>query len=907
MSTKSMDTITILKSAGPKLTKTFDGEQVRPYDQAKQFQVSEAQVANIHELSGVLSSLEKKVTRCVIRGKFVGEDKAVAKGDKPGYFLRVSPNFEQVARHWAMFDIDRYWPVIYDRPAETPEESIQEFIRDQLPLEFQEASYYWQLSSSAGMKDPGCLKAHIWFWFEKAYTGDQLEAWIRTNSLPVDVAPMRTIQVHFVSNPQFINGAVDPVAVRSGLYIGMLGDSVPLEIPEDVLAGVDSHENVAGDDLDLTDPTTKPGLIGAFCRAYPISRVLGEILPEEFEYAVGNDRRVTWLNSGGGSPEGCFVREDDLYFGNTHHSDPFENRLTNAWDLVRHFKFGDMDGDLAKDPLVSVNELPSHRAMLAWVETLDDVRDEQVAVATDARDLAVAAIRGAQSEADLKSSVLPKVMAGKKQLAQSDLAILAGEVQRKMQALTGSKVTIATARTVLREADKKIREGSSTDLGRGMPSWAQPWVYVTNGDTFFNLDSKERRTRQGFDFAFQRFMGPYMDEFGNVPSPSELAASLWAMDVVANVAYNPPAGRVFEMGGLQYANTYSALSIPEVPPVLTAAEQKLVTALEAHASKLLPDERERTLFLDWLAFNVQNPGVKIRWSPFLYGPPGVGKSLWHSVLQAAMGQKNVAVLSSETLLTSPFNSWANEAAVVTIEEIKVPEHSAREAENKLKEPVSNPEVQIHIKGKSPYNVPNVTNYLILSNFADGLPVSEEDRRYMVLATVMSSAEAAELGRSGYFKELFGGLYSFPGAVRGWLLNRRLSAEFEPDGRAPITSARDQAIQMAKSDTRSALDEILEAGAKGVTRDYISSAHLALAIRERLGREVRTKSVQSILSTAGYALYPRKVKWDGQARSVWVIANRLAIANPTAGGLEDKNQEIRKALDASAASDFDFLA
>lgn len=185
---------------------------------------------------------------------------------KPGYMLRVLPNFELVPRHWAMFDIDRFWPVIFDTPALTPVESIQEFIDTCLPPEFQGVSFHWQLSSSAGMKDPGCLKAHIWFWLDTPYNGDQLEAWIRANSLPIDVAPMRLVQVHYTANPIFQNGAVDPVPSRCGLFEGSRA-SVPLTIPADVLSGVQIHEG-NGEILDLVDPTQKPGVIGAFCRAY---------------------------------------------------------------------------------------------------------------------------------------------------------------------------------------------------------------------------------------------------------------------------------------------------------------------------------------------------------------------------------------------------------------------------------------------------------------------------------------------------------------------------------------------------------------------------------------------------------------------------------------------------------------
>lgn len=372
---RPVDFLTVLKSAGPKLTKTFDGDKVIPYDLAKNFSIDTFKANDIRTLSSTLEFLGAKTLRCVIRGQFIGEERArpLAPQARRGLYPRTNELFEEVPHHWVMFDIDRYTPMIND-PIESPEEAIDEFIHDKLPAAFHEASYHWQLSSSAG-RTPNMLKCHLWFWLKTPYTGPQLKAWTRANELPIDVAPFRKVQVHYTANPVFINGARNPVPRRSGLRKRTV-EEVDLVIPQDVIDRGDEHDHEGGESgIDLTDPTQKPGLIGAFCREYPISRVIEELLPEEFEFSVGSDRRVTWLNSGGGAPEGCFVDDEDWYLGNTHNSDPFDNRLANAWDLVRVFKFGDKDRDLTLDEraMCSVSELPSHRAMLDWVTTLPGV------------------------------------------------------------------------------------------------------------------------------------------------------------------------------------------------------------------------------------------------------------------------------------------------------------------------------------------------------------------------------------------------------------------------------------------------------------------------------------------------------------------------------------------------------
>ncbi len=890
------DFVTVLKSQGVRLTKTFDGPNVIPYGDAKHFTIETSPVDNIRDLHGVLRFLAPKSTRCVIRGQFKGDAAAqeIAPPTRPGQYQRINALFDEVPHHWVMFDIDRYSPILYD-PALEPAEAIQEFIEDKLPPEFHQASYCWQLSSSAG-RTPGVLKCHIWFWFSTAFTGPQLKAWIRANDMPIDVAPLRTVQVGYTADPIFTNGAVDPIprGKRSGFHTGRT-DEVALEIPEEVLSAAYEAPDT-GDAFDLSDPTKKPGLIGAFCTAYPISRVINELLPEEFVYAEGSERRVTWLNSGGGAPEGCFVTDDDWHFGNTHNSDPADGRLLNAWDMVRLYKFGDKDAHIPQVDRweYQINELPSHVAMKAWAAELPEVKATAAVATQTARDGYLASIRGASTERVLRAEVLPFI-ARDKTLSKADLAILIAAIQASMRAFTSVPITAAIAKGLLREAG---REGA---IPTEAPFWVRPFVYVTNGDIFFNLDTKEAMSKQGFDVSFNRFMVPFMADDGSIPAASKHAPDVWHIDTVSNIAYNPTLGRTFTQGDLLFANTYSTGSVPDVPPVLTDDEDAAVALVEAHTCRLLPDDRERTLFLDWLAHNVQFPGRKIRWAVFLHGAPGCGKSFFQMLLAATMGPENVHPLNASTLIKSDFTEWSNKAAVVVIEEVKVPAHSAREAENKLKAPVSNPYIEVHPKGKACYVVPNVTNYLILSNFRDGLPIDKSDRRYMALKAAIGEAEAKALSDAGYFERLFDAVERHGGALRKWLLDRKLSDEFKPDGRAPWTTEKDRVIESSKSETQTVAEDLIAEGCPGVTNQVVSTAHLMEAVKARTGEKAWTRQVPRILEDAGFEAYGR-VKWAGEARRLYV---RRELVTCLPSDQKEANELLRKLLDVSTVAN-DFL-
>lgn len=105
------------------------------------------------------------------------------------------------------------------------------------------------------------------------------------------------------------------------------------------------------------DPLTKGGVIGAFCRAYSIPRVIEAFLGDMYT-PTGRDDRYTYA---AGSTVGGAVVYDDKFLYSHHATDPAANRLCNAFDLVRIHYYGDLDEDT--DENMPVNRLPSFLAM----------------------------------------------------------------------------------------------------------------------------------------------------------------------------------------------------------------------------------------------------------------------------------------------------------------------------------------------------------------------------------------------------------------------------------------------------------------------------------------------------------------------------------------------------------------
>ena len=88
------------------------------------------------------------------------------------------------------------------------------------------------------------------------------------------------------------------------------------------------------------DPEEKKGIVGAFCRAFPIHAAIEEFLNKEYTDA-GPDR---YTYTKGSAAAGLIVYNDKFAYSH-HGTDPCGGKLCNAFDLVRIHKFGHLDPD----------------------------------------------------------------------------------------------------------------------------------------------------------------------------------------------------------------------------------------------------------------------------------------------------------------------------------------------------------------------------------------------------------------------------------------------------------------------------------------------------------------------------------------------------------------------------------
>jgi len=126
------------------------------------------------------------------------------------------------------------------------------------------------------------------------------------------------------------------------------------------------------------DPFNKPGVIGAFNRAFEIPEAMARFIPEAYEETEWENR---YTKSGStGNPGGAIFYEEDGHLYSWHESDPCFDQNVSAFDMVRLHLFGNLD----TDPKQSINKRESQKQMLAFAANSDEVRQQ---IAEDEMDI----------------------------------------------------------------------------------------------------------------------------------------------------------------------------------------------------------------------------------------------------------------------------------------------------------------------------------------------------------------------------------------------------------------------------------------------------------------------------------------------------------------------------------------
>ncbi|XQZ48911.1 hypothetical protein E2977_07255 [Paracoccus yeei] len=272
-----------------------------------------------------------------------------------------------------------------------------------------------------------------------------------------------------------------------------------------------------------------------------------------------------------------------------------------------------------------------------------------------------------------------------------------------------------------------------------------------------------------------------------------------------------------------------------------------------HLSLVLPDENDRKIFLEYLAHNVKYPGHKIPWAPLIQSVEGIGKGVFKSVMQHAMGHSYTYFPNAKLLNDSgsKFNGWMDQKLFFVADEIRTDEK--RDMVEVLKPIISERELEIQGKGKDQVQADNPGNWLFFSNHKDAIPVNDNSRRFAIFYSPIQSVK--DLDARSMDDRYFRWLFDWLGAdsdrrglkiVANYLLRYPIDRGAIPM-RAPRTSSHAEAVSVSLGPIASAIMDAIEAEKPGFRGGWISRD----MARDLLKRDYTTQAItQAITSDLG---------------------------------------------------------
>ncbi len=321
-----------------------------------------------------------------------------------------------------------------------------------------------------------------------------------------------------------------------------------------------------------------------------------------------------------------------------------------------------------------------------------------------------------------------------------------------------------------------------------------------------------------------------------------------------------PPGQTIIRNGQSFVNIFV--------PVAVARKAGDPAPFLMHLAKVLPEERDQTILLSYMAACVQHKGIKFQWAPLLQGVEGNGKTLFTRCVAEAVGRRYVH-WPRPSQLSKNFNAWMLNKLFYAVEDIYVA-NEKREIFEELKPMITGENIEIEAKGVDQVSTDVCGNFMFNSNHRDGVKKTGNDRRFCVLFSAQQ--EAGDLIRDGMQRDYFPNLYAWLRAdgysiVSEYLYTLDISAEFNPAGecqRAPISSTTGEALQASQGIIEQEILEAVAQGQSGFNGGWISSIYLDQLL-DRMGmRKVSHNRRREILKSLGYEYHPALS--DGRANN-----------------------------------------
>jgi len=418
------------------------------------------------------------------------------------------------------------------------------------------------------------------------------------------------------------------------------------------------------------------------------------------------------------------------------------------------------------------------------------------------------------------------------------------------------------------------------------------WVWITGIERFVNRSDPTVQWKQSqFDSEYNRWLkeGPSASKYLFKEERSRIQRFRY-------LAFRPGKG---EFMGAEY-------NVWRPGPIQPAFGD--TTLWNEHINNLFQDENDRDAVLNWMAWIVQNPTKKPNHALLIVGrKTGTGKSFVARVLEQIVGERNTQRPKNSSM-GGDFNSWIKDCRLCIIEEVM--QVNRRENVNALRDLITEPTVEVNMKGIPAFKIPNYVCMMGVSNHPDALPLDENDRRWLIVET------HAQPRDKEYYTKLFDALPGEFGeppinpdlvpAIYDELLARDLKGYSGYD-RPVETDAKRNMIEQSRSDAESWLFD--NASNAPLARDIVTAQDVKDAMPADVQRTSRlmTVTIPNFLRDKlnGTRIRNARRLSNGQRVCLWVLRNKATMIpdNQLVGVYEKQRKSDNKKIDENAADDF----
>lgn len=193
------------------------------------------EIHNLVDLYDVLEYVRQDNLKYIIRGHGIETDQykvrrlKFSEDQQNGYF------YEEYTS-WICCDFDSY--EVPENISRTSLEAIEWLIHNELPVEFHNASYIYQWSSSAGLEYNGQpvkegTNVHLFFWLNRGLLNEDYDNWFRPQIIKgFDASTFRTVTPIFVGSHIVKDDRIIDIIPESDKFGIIAKDQYEVEVPE---------------------------------------------------------------------------------------------------------------------------------------------------------------------------------------------------------------------------------------------------------------------------------------------------------------------------------------------------------------------------------------------------------------------------------------------------------------------------------------------------------------------------------------------------------------------------------------------------------------------------------------------------------------------------------------------------